>query len=335
MAIFVVLWLYVKTLDLPNSELVFHGIRAGHPPSVLWMNVSMGFGLLYISAWNLVEFTNFLRGARTTYEQVLTIVAIVVYALSGLAGTLTMTEALGDHFGLDMIGVARSKASMTLIVIAISVGIMVGQLWLRPLWRNRRQLLLRYVEPELVQLRNDLLNLSAAEAELHLDIHHESYANRTIVEAVAARCRAGGISPARLAIARMAASLITFQRDNIIQDPSYGTVTSWDGLIEEAASEIDQMIASTSWEKALRDSYVTQQVYIVMFLVLDSREYREILLIDECPVIQPWHERLADIVATVMHEHGQSTPRYAVIASGQAAGSPFLFVSSRNAARNS
>jgi hypothetical protein len=315
-AIFVVLWLYVKTLEFPNTELVFHGIRVGHPPSVLWMNVSMGFGLLYISAWNLVEFTNFLRGARTTYEQVLTIVSIVVYALSGLAGTLTMTEAVGDHIGLDMTIVARSKASMTLIVIAIAVGTMVGQLWLRPLWRHRRQLLLRYVEPELVQLRNDLLNLSAAEAELHLDIHHETYANRAIVEAVATRCRAARISPARIAIARMAASLITFHRDNIIQDPSYGTVTSWDGLIEEAASEIDQMIASTSWEKALRDSYVTQQVYIVMFLVLDSREYREILLIDERPEIQPWHESVADIVATVMHEHGQSTPRYGAIASG-------------------
>jgi hypothetical protein len=187
----------------------------------------------------------------------------------------------------------------------------------------------------LVQLRNDLLNLSAAEAELHLDIHHETYANRAIVEAVAARCRTAGISPARIAIARMAASLITFQRDNIIQDPSYGTVTSWDGLIEEAASEIDQMIAFTSWEKALRDSYVTQQVYIVMFLVLDAREYREILLIDERPEIQPWHENLADIIATVMHEHGQSTPRYGAIASGQTAGSPFLFASSRNATSNS
>ena len=309
-AVFAILWLYVKTLELPNMELVFHGIRAGHPYSVLWMNVSMGFGLLYISAWSLVEFTYFLRGARTTYEQVLAIVAIVIYALSGFSGILTMTEAVGDYIGLDMIVVARSKASLALIVIAISVGILVSQLWLRPLWRNRRQLLLRLVEPELVQLRNDLLNLSAAEAELHLDIHHETYANRTIVEAVAARCRAAGISPARIAIARMAVSLITFQRDNIIQDPSYGTVTSWDRLIEEAASEIDQMIASTSWEKALRDSYVMQQVYIVMFLVLDSREYREILLIDEHPEIQPWHEGLADIVATVMHEHGQSTPRY-------------------------
>jgi hypothetical protein len=73
------------------------------------------------------------------------------------------------------------------------------------------------------------------------------------------------------------------------------------------------MMAATSLEKALRDSYVSQQVYIVMFLVLDSKAYREILLVDERPQVQPWHEQLANIVATVMHEHGQSTPRYAAL----------------------
>jgi hypothetical protein len=70
------------------------------------------------------------------------------------------------------------------------------------------------------------------------------------------------------------------------------------------------------WEKALRDNYVTQQVYIIMFLVLDSRAYREILLIDERPEIQLWHQQLANIIAIVMYEHGQSTPRYAAIAAG-------------------
>jgi hypothetical protein len=127
------------------------------------------------------------------------------------------------------------------------------------MWRNRRQILLRWIEPELVQLRNDLLNLSASEAEIHLDLHHEMYANRVIVDAVAARCREEGISPGRIAIARMAVSLITFQRDNVIHDPSYGTITSWDELVEEAAQEIDEMIAVTLWEKAIRDNYVTQQ----------------------------------------------------------------------------
>jgi hypothetical protein len=75
--------------------------------------------------------------------------------------------------------------------------VLVTQIWLWPLWRHRRQLLARYVEPELAQLRHDLLNLTAAEAELHLDIHHEAYANRAIVEEVMARCRAAGIPSAQ------------------------------------------------------------------------------------------------------------------------------------------
>jgi hypothetical protein len=194
---------------------------------------------------------------------------------------------------------------------------------------------LRYLEPELVQLRNDLLNLSAAEAELHLDMHHETYANRAIVEAVAARCHAAGIPPARSAIARMAASLITFQRDNVIQDPSYGLVTSWDRLMEDAAAEIDQIMAATAWEKALRDSYVSQHVYIVMFLVLHSRAYREVLLIDERPRVQAWHETLADIVATVMQEHGQSTPRAVALAQRGAAGEPLAQIRTKWASRQS
>ena len=80
--------------------------------------------------------------------------------------------------------------------------------------------------------------------------------------------------------------------------------------MEEAATAIDQAMAVTAWERALRESYIYQQVYILMFLVLDSRAYREILLIDERPQIQPWHQQLADLIATVMQEHGQSTPRY-------------------------
>jgi len=94
-AIFVLLWLYVKTLPLPDPEVVFYGIRAGHPPAVLWMNISMGAGLVYIAAWNFVEFTRFLQGARTPYEQGHTAVAMVLYALSALGGTFTIVEAVG------------------------------------------------------------------------------------------------------------------------------------------------------------------------------------------------------------------------------------------------
>jgi hypothetical protein len=217
--------------------------------------------------------------------------------------------------------------------MAATVCVLVGQIWLRPLWRHRRQLLLRYLEPELVQLRNDLLNLSAEEAELHLDIHHEAYANRVMVEAVTARCRAAGIPPARVAIAHMATSLLTFQREHLLQDPSYGLVTSWEALMEEAAAEMDQTMAATAWEKALRDSYVSQHVYIIMFLVLDGRAYRERLLIDERPRVQPWHERLADMVATVMQEHGHATPRAAALAQRAAAGKPLGRLRARWAAR--
>jgi hypothetical protein len=173
----------------------------------------------------------------------------------------------------------------------------------------------------------------SAEADLHLDMHYETYANRAIVEAVAARCRAAGVPPARSAIARMAASLITFQRDNVIQDPSYGLVTLWDRLMEDAAAEIDQIMAATAWEKALRDSYVSQHVYIVMFLVLNSRAYREVLLIDERPRVQSWHETLADIVATVMHEHGQSTPRAVALAQRGTAGKPWARIRAKLASR--
>jgi hypothetical protein len=324
-AVFVLLWLYVKTLPLPDMASVFYGIRAGHPPAVLWMNVSMGCGLVYIAAWNFVEFTHFHRGARTTYEQGHTAVAMVLYALSGVGGTFTIVEAVGRQQGWDMTGVPQVKAPLAILVSAVTVGVLVNQLWLRPLWRNRRQLLARYLQPELVQLRSDLLNLSAAEAELHLDIHHEAYANRAIVEAVATRCRAAGISPARSAIARMAASLLTFHRDNVLQDPSYGLVTSWERLMEEAAAEIDQAMATTAWEHALRDSYVSQHVYILMFLVLDCPAYREKLLIDERPRVQAWHEHLADIIATVMHEHGQSTPRFVALAQRGTAGKLFAW----------
>ncbi len=317
-AAFVLLWFDVKTLHLPDTATVFYGIRAGHPAAVLWMNVSMGFGLVYISVWSLVEFTHFFRSARTTYEQGLTGVAMVLYALSAVVGTLTMAEAVGHQQGMDMAGVREAKAPFSLLVTAATVGVLVVQIWLRPLWRNRRQLLLRYLEPELVQLRNDLLNLSAVEAELHLDIHHEAYANRAIVEAVAARCQTAGFSPARGAIARMASSLITFQRDNVIQDPGYGLVTSWDQLMEDAAAEIDQTMATTAWEKALQDTYVFQHVYIIMFLILQNRAYRELLLIDEQPRVQAWHERLADLVATVMHEYGHSTPRFVALTQPQA-----------------
>ena len=313
-AVFVLCWLAVKTRPLPDAGAVFYGIRAGHPPAVLWMNVSMGGGLVYIAAWSLVESLYFLRQARTTYERAFTGVGMVLYALSCVAGTLTIAEAVGHHQGWDTTVITRVKGPFTVLVTAAALGLWGCQLWLRPLWRQRRQLLARYVAPELTQLRHDLLNLSAAQAALHLDIHQEAYANRAIVAAVADRCRAAGVSPPRVAMARMAASLLTFQRANVLNDPSYDPATSWAALTEEAAAEIDKVMALTALEKALRESYVSQHVYILMFLVLDSPAYREHLLLDERPRVEAWHQQVADLIATVMHEHGHTTPRFVAMA---------------------
>jgi hypothetical protein len=310
MGCFVGCWLRVKTLNLPDMAAVFYGIRAGRPPAVLWMNIVAGLSIVYIAVWGLREFLTFLRTARSIYEQAVAGVIVVLYTLTVSLGMCIIVEAVGHNRGMDMATVHQMNTLSKVFVPAAAVCFLLGQLWLWPLWRQRRQLLLRYLEPELVQLRHDLLNLSAAEAEIHLDIHHAAYANRAIVEDVVRHCRTAGIRPARQAIARMAACLLTFQRDNLIQDPGYGRVTSWDTLMEDAAAEIDQVMAMTAWEKALRDAHVYQQVYVIMFLVLDRREFREIMLIQERPRIQAWHRAVADIIVTVMHVHGQSTPRY-------------------------
>src|SRR5262249_37646151 len=167
----------------------------------------------------------------------------------------------------------------------------------------------------------------------HLEMHYTAYTNRVMAEAVAARCRAAGLSPARSAIARMATILLTFHRDNLIQDPSYGLVTSWNRLMEEAAAEIDQTIAATAWAHAMRDSYVSQHVYILMFLVLESPAVHAKLLIDERPRVQPWHADVADLIATVMQEHGHTTPRAIALAQRAAAGSPWARIRARWATR--
>jgi hypothetical protein len=311
---FVGLWLHVKTLALPDLATVFYGPHAGSPPAVLWLHLVTGLGVVYMVVWGLRAFLRFLRGARSTDEQVVASVVIVVYLLTGLSGVCTIVEAVGHRLGLDIALVSQVKPVLKVVLSAGVMLFLIGQIWLWPLWRHRRQLLARYVEPELVQVRNDVLNLSAAMAALHLDVHHTAYANRAMVEAVATRCRAAGFSPARVAMARMATSLITFRRDNVLQDPGYGAVISWEALMEEAAAEIDQALARTAWARALDTSTMYQQVYILMFLVLDGRAYREILLVNEHPRVQAWHQQLADLMATVMHQHGHATPRSRTLA---------------------
>jgi hypothetical protein len=189
--LFVLCWLVVQTLPLPARATVFYGLRAGHPAPVLWMNVVMGLGIVYIALWSWAEYYRFLCRARTRHEHGMACVVLVLYTLAVVAGTLTIVEAVGRHFDVDMAGVQHVKLPLTAAVLTAAAGVLVTQVWLWPLWRQRRQLLARYVEPELAQLRNDLLNLSAVQAALQLDIHQEAYANRIIVEAVAARPRPG------------------------------------------------------------------------------------------------------------------------------------------------
>jgi len=311
---FVGLWLHVKTLALPDLTAVFYGPHAGSPPAVLWLHLVTGLGVVYMVVWGLRAFLRFLRGARSTDEQVVASVVIVVYGLTGLSGVCTIVEAVGHRLGMHIALVSQVKPVLKVVLSAGVMLFLIGQIWLWPLWRHRRQLLARYVEPELVQVRNDVLNLSAAMAALHLDVHHTAYANRAMVEAVAARGRAAGYSPARVAMARMATSLITFRRDNVLQDPGYGALISWEALMEEAVAEMDQAMARTAWARALHTSTIYQQVYILMFLVLDGRAYRDILLMDEHPRVQAWHQQLADLMATVMHQHGHATPRARTLA---------------------
>jgi len=278
------------------------------------MHIIMGVGVVYIVAWGLRAFLRFLRSAQSPYERGIAGVVLVLYTLTGLSGLGTIIEAVGHHYGVEVAVVEQSKAMLRIGLPVGTMAVPFGQIWLWPLWRQRRQLLARYVEPELIQVRHDLLNLTAAQAELHLDISHVAYAHRAIVDDVVARCRAAGISPARIALARMATSLLTFHRENLLQDPSYGLITSWEELMAEAAAELDQAMARTAWEQALRDGTLLQQVYILMFLVLDSRAFREILLVPHRPRVQSWHQQLADLIATVMHAHGHATPRFGTVA---------------------
>lgn len=329
LAVFTLCWLAVPTPPEPEAGAVFYARRVGHPPAALWMNVSMGAGLLSIAASSLGEFTHFFRVARTPYERGFTGVAVVLYAMSCTSGTFTMLEAVGHWRGWDLAAVARAKAPLTMLTTVVALGMLGGQLWLRPLWGRRRQVLLRYVEPDLLRLQehlqqmqntllrlqNNLLNLIARQAEIYMEAQYEAYANRAIVEAVENRCSGAAIAPERRAIARMAVILLTTQRLNLLEDPQYGREKSWDDLMTEATEKIDEDLAFNAWERARQDGYIYQDIYILMFLVLDSPRFRNTLLIDESPQdVQPWHEALADLLATVMQEHGHSTPRAVALA---------------------
>src|SRR5688572_28490373 len=91
----------------------------------------------------------------------------------------------------------------------------------------------------------------------------------------------------------------------------------------EATEKIDQNMAFNAWERARQDSAIYQDIYMLMFLVLDSPSFRETLLINESPHnMQPWHEALADLIATVMKDHEQSTPRAVALAQRRIPGHP-------------
>jgi len=88
MGLFVVCWLTVQALHLPDMTAVFYGHAASPPTPVLWMNLVRGGGIVYIAAWGLVEFHHFLRSARRPYERGMAGVGIVMYVLTG--GTRTI-----------------------------------------------------------------------------------------------------------------------------------------------------------------------------------------------------------------------------------------------------
>ncbi len=157
--VFGLYWLAVKGLPLAETAPVFYGVRAGHPPAVLGMNVSMGAGLVYIAAWNVLEFWYFFRGARLRYEQGTAMAGVLLYLLSAVAGTLTVAEAVGRQQGFDVAKVPQVKAHLALLLIAATGCIFAYQLWLRPFWRQWRQWLVRYVAPDLLQLQDNLLQI--------------------------------------------------------------------------------------------------------------------------------------------------------------------------------
>jgi hypothetical protein len=141
-----------------------------------------------------------------------------------------------------------------------------------------------------------------------------------MVEAVAARCQAAGISPARRAIAawRPASDL-----HRASADPSYGLVTSWKA---EDAAEIDQTMAATAGPLT-RQLRGPACVYPHVPCPRFARVPRA-LLIDERPQIR-WHAQLVDLIATVMLEHGHTTPRVVTLVQRGTAGTPWARIRAR------
>src|SRR5882672_11062542 len=93
MGLFVVCWLAVRALDLPDMTAVFYGHAAYPPTPVLWMNLTRGGGIVYIAVWGLIEYAHFLRSAQHPYERSVAVVAIVLYVLTGVPGAMTMLES--------------------------------------------------------------------------------------------------------------------------------------------------------------------------------------------------------------------------------------------------
>ena len=153
-------------------------------------------------------------------------------------------------------------------------------------------------EPELVRLRNDLLNLSAAEAELHLDIHRTAHATRVMVDAVAARCRAAGIPPPgwRSPGWRRASCLSARASP---PGPLAGHL--WEALMETGPEEWTRRRRS-AWHRASATARRQPALYRHVSRPR-SRAYREHAAGRTAPG-QSWHAQLANIIATVMQGTG-------------------------------
>ena len=101
-----------------------------------------------------------------------------------VSGMVTVNMAAGNAQGSPTQFVLQLDSATTLSTQSVSAGATATYGW----------------DTSAVASGAHSLNLSVTEAERHLDMHHETYANRAIVEDVAARCRAAGIPPARSAM---------------------------------------------------------------------------------------------------------------------------------------
>lgn len=301
--LFIVLWVAVHTVQVAHPAALYYGLRGGHP-AVLWlMNVVMGGGLTYISLCLVREYTRMALLARKPIDRLMGRTASLIFIGAAVSGLLTVMEATARASDVDPTLIHAAKAPLAIGLIGLSGIVLAFHVYVWPLWTNRKALLLRYVQPEHVRLRNELVELLIQVDERRLDMHPEAHANRSIVRDVDERCRTRGLEPAHRKVVVEATRLITFNRSNVLNEPDYVDADSWSDLDYGTRTQVDQRIAATAWEQAKRDIYFLSDVSLVCALVLGPDDMRETYAREALA----WHHEVAEIIAVVMGEHGQST----------------------------